>query len=112
MKARNVILACHLGLIAVLAVWQWRFAQLPNSVLLIWLVVLFGPLLLALPGVWRGKIYTYKWLTLFVWFYFAYGVTAAYSEVLVRIPALLVTALSLGLFVGCIRAIKLRRVSA
>jgi len=109
MSARHLILISHLGLIAVLAMWQWRFSTMPTSIVPVWLALLFGPLLLALPGVWRGKVYTYKWLTLFVWFYFAYGVTAAYSDALVRIPALIVTALSLSLFVGCIAAIKQRR---
>lgn len=33
----------------------------------LWLKVL--PLALALPGIWRGRLYTFQWMSLLVWLY-------------------------------------------
>ncbi|MGM9489409.1 DUF2069 domain-containing protein [Ideonella sp. YS5] len=38
------------------------------------------PLLPALPGLWRWRLYTYRWLSLLVWLYIAEGLVRAGSE--------------------------------
>ncbi len=38
------------------------------------------PLLFPLPGLLRNRMYTYRWLSLMVWFYFAEGVVRATSD--------------------------------
>ncbi|MFM1859993.1 MAG: hypothetical protein RL133_1493 [Pseudomonadota bacterium] len=48
-----------------------------------WLWLKVAPLALALPGLWRGKVYTYQWMSLLVWLYVC--------EALVRILGMTVT---------------------
>jgi uncharacterized membrane protein len=38
------------------------------------------PLLIALPGAWRGRTYTLRWLSLAVWLYVTEGLVRATSE--------------------------------
>jgi uncharacterized membrane protein len=38
------------------------------------------PLLIPIPGLLRHRLYTYRWVSLLVWLYFAEGVVRAYSE--------------------------------
>jgi uncharacterized membrane protein len=38
------------------------------------------PLLLPLPGLLKNRMYTYRWLSLLVWLYFAEGVVRATSD--------------------------------
>lgn len=38
------------------------------------------PLLLPLPGLWRHRMYTYRWVSLMVWLYFTEGVVRATSD--------------------------------
>jgi uncharacterized membrane protein len=56
--AQRVAVASHVALAIALAV----IAKFPG-----WLLAL--PLLLPLPGLWRGKAYTYKWSSMLIVFY-------------------------------------------
>ena len=38
------------------------------------------PLLIPLPGLWRNRMYTYRWVSLMVWLYFTEGVVRATSD--------------------------------
>jgi uncharacterized membrane protein len=38
------------------------------------------PLLLPLPGLWRYRLYTYRWLSLMVWLYVTEGLVRATSD--------------------------------
>jgi len=67
------------------------------------------PLLLPLPGLWRARLYTYRWVSLLVWIYFAEGVVRAttdqgLSAVLAGIEVLL----CLVLFVACALHVRWR----
>lgn len=44
-----------------------------------WLVLKALPLLTALPGLLAGRRYTFQWLSLLVWIYFAFGTVSAVS---------------------------------
>ncbi len=60
------------------------------------------PLALALPGLARDRLYTYRWVSLAVWLYFAEGVVRATSDRGLGAPlAAIEVALSLMLFVAC-----------
>lgn len=60
------------------------------------------PLGLALPGLWRDRLYTYRWTSLVVWLYFAEGAVRATSDRGLGAPlAALEVVLALVLFVAC-----------
>ncbi len=44
------------------------------------LVVKVLPLLPAMPGLWRLRLYTYRWLSLVVWLYVAEGLVRAQGD--------------------------------
>ncbi len=57
------------------------------------------PLALALPGLWRDRLYTYRWVSLVVWLYFAEGAVRATSDRGIGAPlAAIEVALTLVLF--------------
>lgn len=67
------------------------------------------PLLPALPGLLRHRLYTYRWLSLLVWVYFAEGAVRATSESgLSATLALVEIALSLLLFTTCAWHVRAR----
>ena len=60
------------------------------------------PLAFALPGLARDRLYTYRWVSLAVWLYFAEGAVRATSDRGLGAPlAAVEVALSLMLFVAC-----------
>lgn len=60
------------------------------------------PLALALPGAWRGRLYTARWLSLLVWLYFTEGVVRWTGDPMPSaLLAALQTGLSLALFAVC-----------
>jgi uncharacterized membrane protein len=71
-----------LALIATLALLLlglgWELAWLPTGRGTLALKVL--PLALALPGLWRRRLYTYRWLSLAIWLYVTEGLVRATSE--------------------------------
>ena len=60
-----------LALIASLAVWHLQ----PPAWSLTGVLLLCAPLLLPLPGMWRGNAYTHAWASLLVLFYMVYVLT-------------------------------------
>lgn len=67
------------------------------------------PLVLALPGLWRMKLYTYRWLSLAVWLYAAEGAVRVNSapgrEVML---AGIEVVLSVVLFTACAWHVRAR----
>ncbi len=60
------------------------------------------PLALALPGLTRDRLYTYRWVSLAVWLYFAEGAVRATSDRGLGAPlAAVEVVLSLLLFIAC-----------
>ena len=77
---------------------------------MLWAKVL--PLMLALPGLYKARIYTFQWLSLLVWLYVCEALVRVYTtqkiEILLSIIWLL---MSLSLFIiiwRSIRSIKIR----
>jgi len=67
-----------------------------------WLVLKVLPLLAALPGFLKGRRYTYQWMSLAIWVYFAFGtVSAASSQGMAAWLGGLEALLALAIFTGC-----------
>ena len=68
------------------------------------------PLLFPLAGILRRRMYTYRWVSLLVWIYFAEGVVRAYSDTgaLSRALAFAEIVLCLALFAACAFHVRLR----
>lgn len=67
------------------------------------------PLLLPLPGLWRHRMYTFRWLSLLVWVYFLEGAVRATSESgLSQALALVEVLLCLLLFAACALHVRWR----
>lgn len=91
---------CWLACLATLLVW---FGWLAGS-------LLFVPLLFAGPGLWRGRGYTFAWVSLLSLFYIALGLTEAFSSPAVRGLATAHVLAAGGLFLACILTNRLRAV--
>lgn len=95
---RSVAVSSLIGLILLGLAWELWLA--PTGSGLLALKVL--PLLIPLTGLLQRKLYTYRWVTLFVWLYFTEGVVRATSD---RGPSAILAAievlLCLALFAAC-----------
>ncbi len=102
---RAVAVGSVLALIALGLAWELWLA--PTGQRTLALKVL--PLLLPLPGLWRNRMYTYRWLSLMVWLYFTEGVVRATSD---RGPGAVLGAiellLCLLLFAACAAHVRWR----
>jgi uncharacterized membrane protein len=105
--SRTLAATCLLALIALGLAWELWLAPLrPGGS---WLALKVLPLTLALPGVLKLRMYTYRWLSLAVWLYFTEACVRGWSD---RWPgnALAITQglLCLALFVACGLHVRLR----
>lgn len=67
------------------------------------------PLALALPGLWRLQLYTYRWLSLAVWLYVAEGLVRGTSEQGVsQALAWIEVTLAVALFTACASHVRAR----
>ena len=81
-----------LGLILLSLAWELWLAPLrPGGS---WLVLKAMPLCLPLAGLLKNRMYTYRWVTLVVWLYFAEGVIRWSGD---RWPSNLYAAIEVGL---------------
>jgi len=104
-QARNLALASVLGLVATGLVWELWLARTGSGT---WAVKVL-PLLLCVLGLWRHRLYTFRWLSLLVWLYFLEGLVRGTTEAGVsQALALLQTALSVLLFVACALYVRWR----
>jgi len=94
-RARSAALLTLLALIALGLAWELWLAPTGSGTLALKVV----PLVLCLAGLWRHRMYTFRWLSLLVWLYFTEGVVRAVTESGVsRALALGEIVLSLALF--------------
>ena len=108
-QATRAVAVCSLlALIALGLAWELWLAPLrPGGS---WLAIKVLPLLLPLPGLLRLRMFTYRWVALFVWLYFIEGVVRAagdggLSARLAGVEVLLV----LALFAACTAHVRLRQ---
>ena len=105
LRVRTLAVACLLGLIALGLAWELWLAPTGNRTLALKVL----PLALALTGLLKLRMYTYRWLSLLVWVYFAEGVVRATTEGGVSLAcAAAEIALSMVLFVACVLHVRLR----
>ena len=102
---RAVATGSVLGLIGLGLAWELWLAPTGSG----WLAVKVLPLLLPLPGLWRNRLYTYRWVSLFVWLYFIEGTVRAASD---RGPGAVLgfveAVLCLTLFTACALHVRAR----
>lgn len=104
-------LALLSALVVLCAGWELMWAPLPGGSGALAIKAL--PLLLAAPGVWRMRMYTYRWLSLLIWIYVAEGLLRATSEKgISAYLAGLEVVLSVALFMVCSWHIRHRLKSA
>jgi uncharacterized membrane protein len=73
---RTVAVGSLVGLIVLGLTWELWLAPTGSGLLAIKVLPLFIPL----AGLLQRKLYTYRWVTLFVWLYFTEGVVRATSD--------------------------------
>jgi len=106
---RAVALGSVLALIALGLAWELWLAPTGQRTLALKVLPLFVPLV----GLWRHRMYTYRWVSLMVWLYFTEGVVRATSDrgagaLLATIEVLL----CLLLFAACAAHVRWRLRSA
>ena len=77
-RAYLLALGSLIALIILGVLWELFIAPLRLGGSLMALKVL--PLLLPLPGILRGKVYSFQWATLLILFYFAEGVMRLFDQ--------------------------------
>jgi uncharacterized membrane protein len=76
--SRVIASASLLALIALCVAWEiWLAPQRAGGS---WLALKVLPLLPAVAGILRGKLYTYRWMTLLINAYFIEGAVRAWSD--------------------------------
>ena len=94
------------ALIALCLGWELVWAPLrPGGS---WLALKVLPLLAAAPGMWRGRLYTYQWMSMLVWFYLAEGVVRGITDPLAASRALAWGECALALMAFGLMAVTLR----
>jgi uncharacterized membrane protein len=96
-----------LGLIVLGLLWElWLAPIRPGGS---WLALKVLPLCIPLAGLLKNRMYTYRWVSLMVWLYFAEGITRATSD---RAPssylAMIEVVLCVMLFAACAMHVRLR----
>ena len=96
--SQRVAVASLLGLILLGLLWELRLAPTGSGMLALKVL----PLTLALAGLLKRRMYTYRWVALVVWLYFIEGVVRATSDrgLSARL-ALVEVVLTLVLFAAC-----------
>ncbi|MEY2876523.1 MAG: hypothetical protein RLZZ373_3894 [Pseudomonadota bacterium] len=104
-RSRWLSFGTCLALLVLGLLWELSLARTGAGTLAIKVV----PLVFALPGLWRMKLYTYRWLSLAVWLYAAEGAVRVNSapgrEVLLAGTEIV---LSVLLFTACAWHVRAR----
>jgi uncharacterized membrane protein len=107
--SRLAALAACVALIALGLAWELWLAPTGRGSLALKVL----PLLAALPGLWRMRLYTYRWLSLLLWLYVTEGAVRAFGDgALGARLALGEIGLALLLFAACGAHVRLRLASA
>lgn len=108
-RAWRLTTASYMCLCGLLLVWNFRILPVAPGTALVMSAPLLLPLAVAGPGLFRGKTYTYKWMSLVIWLIFAHGCMEAWTHR--EVPALAAVAsleplLSVALFIGLVQFLK------
>lgn len=106
-RMRLLNVALLLALISLGLTWELWLAPLKGGSGALALKVL--PLTLAIAGMLKHRLYTYRWMSLLIWLYFTEGVMRATSDHgLSQILAGIEVTLSAALFTACAVYVRLR----
>ena len=107
--SRKLALVSLIALFLLCLAWELWLAPTGRGTLAIKAL----PLLLPMAGLWRYRLYTFRWLSLMIWLYFAEGAIRATSEhgAGVWLGSLEVL-LSLLIFVACAMQVRQRLAAA
>ena len=107
--SRNLAFYSLLALFVLCLAWELWLAPVGRGTLAIKAL----PLLLPLAGLWRYRLYTFRWLSLMVWLYVAEGLVRATSDRgLSAWLALLEVLLGVLVFVACAMQVRQRLAAA
>lgn len=102
---RALAIAATLALIALCLAWELWLAPTGRGTLAIKALPLVPPLV----GLFRMRLYTYRWMSLLVWLYVAEGsVRAASERGMGAVLATLEVALAIALFLVCAAHVRAR----
>ena len=102
---RVVAVACLLGLIALGLAWELWLAPTGRGTLAVKVL----PLVLPLVGLLKYRLFTYRWVSLFIWLYFIEGIVRATSGHDASVPlAWIEVVLCSVLFVTCAAHVRWR----
>ncbi|GAA5219275.1 DUF2069 domain-containing protein [Corallincola platygyrae] len=107
-QLQRLALVCYLGLFAWVPLWHLVLAPHPDMSIGFIIGVGWLPLWFPLPGLIKGKPYTYAWANFIIVFYMGHGLTAIYSNPGEALWAAVEIALSTGAFLGSIYYAKYR----
>ncbi len=105
---RIVAVASALGLIALAIAWELVWARTGRGTL----VFKALPLIVALPGLMRHRMYTYRWLSLAIWLYVAEGLVRIADKPPSNWCAGAEVALAVVLFTACATQVRWRHAVA
>jgi uncharacterized membrane protein len=105
---RAVAVASALALVALAIGWELVWARTGRGTL----VFKALPLIAALPGLMRHRMYTYRWLSLAVWLYVAEGLVRIADKPPSNWCAGAEVALSIALFTACATQVRWRHAVA
>jgi len=107
--SRNLAFGALLALFVLCLAWELWLAPVGRGTLAIKAL----PLLVPLAGLWRYRLYTFRWLSLLVWLYVAEGLVRATSDRGLSV-GLAVLGLLLGvlIFVACSMQVRQRLAAA
>ena len=102
---RVLAVGCLLGLIVLGLAWELWLAPTGRGTLALKVL----PLVLPLTGLLKYRMFTYRWVSLFVWLYFIEGIVRATSSQGPSVPlAWIEVALCSVLFVTCAAHVRWR----
>jgi len=105
---RLVAVGTTLGLIVLALAWELALARTGRGTLAFKAV----PLVLALPGLLRHRMYTYRWVSLLVWLYVAEAAVRVGDRWPSNACAWAELALSITLFTACATQVRWRHAVA
>jgi uncharacterized membrane protein len=104
-RTRALAVTATIALIVLGLAWELWLAPTGRGTLALKVL----PLLLPLAGLWRNRMYTYRWLSLMVWLYFTEGAVRATSDRGAGVPlAIVEVLLCLLLFAACAAHVRWR----
>lgn len=109
MLSRNLALAGLIALFLLCLAWELWLAPTGRGTL----AVKALPLLIPIAGLWRYRLYTFRWLSLMIWLYAAEGALRASSDRGPSVPLAWLEMLLSGLiFTACALHVRQRLAAA